>query len=355
MSAKRTTWSADAHVRVADYTLRPCRRLPVAARGQQQFAHASSSPSSTRRLKAAGTGCLSAFRLRTWASALLALWVCAATSFAATPALVNSAVTPGGRQTVGTIVVDSAIGGIGGSASVGTVIARHGAAGQLTDLANVAVSASATTVNENATSQLAATAVFTDATVSPLAATSVAWSASGGGLASVSASGLATAATVYQNTNGLARADYLGAFGTLTLSVLNVGTDDFGTYASDGLDDAWQVTHFGVGNANAAATADPDGDGQNNLLEYLAGTTPTSGASLFTVGINAANSQPRTVSFSPLAAGRTYTVEFTTDLRTRIFTALPPESLSEVNSVGYARDATATNAARFYRVRISLP
>jgi len=26
-----------------------------------------------------------------------------------------------------------------------------------------------------------------------------------------------------------------------------------------------------------------------------------------------------------------------------------------VNSVGYARDATATNAARFYRVRISLP
>lgn len=293
-------------------------------------------------------------RLRTWASALLALLACAATTFAATPALVNSAVTAGGRQTAGTIVVDSAIGGIGGSARVGTVLARHGAAGQLTDLASVAVSASAATMNEAATSQLAATAVFTDATVSPLAATSVAWSASGGGLASVNASGLATAATVYQNTNGIARADYLGAFGTLTLSVLNVGTDDFGTYAGDTLDDAWQVTHFGVGSASAAATADPDGDGQNNLLEFLAGTTPTSGASAFALGIAQTGASQRTVSFAPVTAGRTYTVEYATSLTTRNFTTLGGTPVDNAGTRSLTDTSTA-NAARFYRVRISLP
>lgn len=115
------------------------------------------------------------------------------------------------------------------------------------------------------------------------------------------------------------------------------------------------MQYFGLANASAAPTADPDGDGQNNLLEYLAGTTPTSGTSAFTVGISAASLVPPKVSFSPLAAGRTYTVEFTTNLTTRQFSALPAGSVSETNGVRYVKDDTATNAARFYRVRISLP
>jgi len=252
-------------------------------------------------------------------------------------------------------VVDSAIGGIGGSASVGTVIARHGAAGQLTDVQSIGVSATPTTVNEGSTSQLAATANFTDGTVLPLASASVSWSVSDGGLASVNTSGLATAATVYQNTNGVARAGYLGQFGTLTLSVLNVNTDDFGTYAGDMIDDAWQVAHFGLASTNAAATADPDGDGQNNLFEYLAGTTPTSAASVFTIGISATGAAQRTVSFSPITVGRTYAVEFTTNLVTRVFSVLPFGSVTETGGIRFVTDDTATNSARFYRVRISIP
>ncbi len=287
--------------------------------------------------------------------AFLSVWLLGGLATAATFDAVNTSLTAGGRQSVGTVVVDASVGGIGGSASLGTVIARHGVAGQLTDLQSVAVSASAASLNEGATRQLAATAVYTDGTTLTLAATAVTWSASGGALASVSAAGLATAATVYQNTNGLARADYLGAFGTLTLAVANVSTDDFNTYASDGLDDAWQVQHFGVGSASAAATADPDGDGQNNLVEYLAGTTPTSSTSAFNVGINAASLLPRTVNFSPLVAGRTYTVEFTTNLATRIFSALPFGLASDTNGIRYVTDGSPTNAARYYRVRISLP
>jgi len=319
--------------------------------------HSSSDWSADARVRSCGDNSI-AFRRqrqRTWASALLALLALLLPASAATPALVHSAATAGGRQTVGTVVVDSAIGGIGGSASVGTVIARHGAAGQLTDVQSIGVSATPTTVNEGSTSQLAATANFTDGTVLPLASASVSWSVSDGGLASVNTSGLATAATVYQNTNGVARAGYLGQFGTLTLSVLNVNTDDFGTYAGDMIDDAWQVAHFGLASTNAAATADPDGDGQNNLFEYLAGTTPTSAASVFTIGISATGAAQRTVSFSPITVGRTYAVEFTTNLVTRVFSVLPFGSVTETGGIRFVTDDTATNSARFYRVRISIP
>ncbi|HXI82944.1 MAG TPA: pectinesterase family protein [Verrucomicrobiae bacterium] len=43
---------------------------------------------------------------------------------------------------------------------------------------------------------------------------------------------------------------------------------------------AWQLSHFGCTNCpQAAASADPDGDGQNNLAEFLAGTDPNNSAS----------------------------------------------------------------------------
>jgi hypothetical protein len=48
-------------------------------------------------------------------------------------------------------------------------------------------------------------------------------------------------------------------------------------------------------------------------------------------------------------------VEFTTNLATRIFSALPFGSVSETNGIRYVSDGTATNAARFYRVRIARP
>ena len=42
----------------------------------------------------------------------------------------------------------------------------------------------------------------------------------------------------------------------------------------------WQILYFGsTTNANAAPSADPDGDGQNNLAEFLSGTNPTNSAS----------------------------------------------------------------------------
>ena len=46
----------------------------------------------------------------------------------------------------------------------------------------------------------------------------------------------------------------------------------------------WQLQYFGCTNCpQAAASADPDGDGQNNLAEFLSGTDPTNSASALRV------------------------------------------------------------------------
>ncbi len=71
---------------------------------------------------------------------------------------------------------------------------------------------------------------------------------------------------------------------------------------------AWLLAFNGLvanGDFEAAAGADPDGDGMKTWAEYVAGTDPTSAASVFLATIDAA----RNVHWSPHVSGRLYTVE----------------------------------------------
>ncbi len=54
--------------------------------------------------------------------------------------------------------------------------------------------------------------------------------------------------------------------------------------SGDGIPDAWKLINFGsLANPNAAANADPDGDGKTNLQEYRDGTNPNNPNSALTI------------------------------------------------------------------------
>jgi len=124
---------------------------------------------------------------------------------------------------------------------------------------------------------------------------------------------------------------------------------------------SWQIQYFGSTNNPAAdPNADPDGDGQNNLAEFLAGTDPTNGTSAlqitsvvvtgsdvvidWTAGLGTTN----VVQSNGGLPDGSYTTNFS-DLSTLII--LPPGS--GVTTTNYTDPSGATNVpARYYRIRL---
>ena len=188
----------------------------------------------------------------------------------------------GGRRAISTNYTND--GSVGEVAGISTVAApaetaKSGYLGQIYDITGLTLTAVSLNVNESTTDQLAAWQTLDDATFLAVPAASVAWSVQSGPLTGISASGLATAGIVFQDTAAAAQGIYLGNTGTLGLTVKIVNFDDFGSYGGDGLDDAWQNEYFGLNNPQAAPGADPDGDGENNAFEFTAGLGPTDPAS----------------------------------------------------------------------------
>jgi hypothetical protein len=130
----------------------------------------------------------------------------------------------------------------------------------------------------------------------------------------------------------------------------------------DGLPDWWRQQYFtGDGtttNSRSCATCDADGTGQNNLFKYAAGLDPTNPASVFALSIADVDSQPDQMSLAgnPLATGRTYTVQFNTDLLSGTYTNLTGFTGPQTNGNQLAiTDLNAGPSNKFYRVRISFP
>jgi hypothetical protein len=304
-------------------------------------------------------------RGRTWASdatkrtlPFLALTLFASTTFAASTVTTSTIDGGGLHATSANYAIDSSVGGIGGISSGGNISTLPGSVGQLTELVSISVTSTPNTVNENATSQLSATAAFDDNSVSVLAGSNITWASAIYPLASIDSNGLATASSVYATTNGVFSGFYLGSSSTGLVAVIDSNPDNFGSYAGDGIPDSWQVQYFGTNNPNATPGIDVDGTGQNNLFKYTAGLDPTNPASIFVLKIASVTGQPtqKNLIFNPIAGGRTYTVESKTNLVSTSYTPLASASapVTNLNQVTVT-DLNATPTAKFYHIHISLP
>jgi len=115
---------------------------------------------------------------------------------------------------------------------------------------------------------------------------------------------------------------------------------------ANGIPDNWESDYFGSP-TGADRDVDSDGDGMSNWSEYIAGTIPTNAASYLKVdGVSATGSAQ--VIFQAVA-GRTYTIEYTDDLTTAVWTRLGDVVPQPVNWTATVTDPAA-RPDRYYRI-----
>ena len=146
---------------------------------------------------------------------------------------------------------------------------------------------------------------------------------------------------------------------TLTASA----TGDLGTNATIVVRDhttpyqTWQMQYFHCTDCpSAAESADPDGDGQNNLAEFLAGTDPTNSVSVLRITSFSRESNNIRVTWT-MGAGRTNALQVTSGTGGSYTTNNFADHFIVTNTVGSTTNfldvGAATNAStRFYRVRL---
>ena len=272
----------------------------------------------------------------------------------------------GGRgQSTNYAVNGNAVGEFGAGANAVASSAAYtnkpGYVGELYDIISLGITAPpSNNLNETASRQLNAAPLADDATtLAALDPSTVAWSVVIGPISSISAGGLATAGNVYQGTPATVGGSAQGLNGQLNLNILNVGSDDFGAYAGDQIDDDWQVQYFGEPpNPLAGPNADPDGDGQNNSFEFTAGLIPNDPTSRFVLKVENVIGQPtqRNVIFNPLVSGRSYTPQCTSSLIVPAsWATLTGTTQSDNGSERTVTDLDAATAPKFYRVHITRP
>jgi hypothetical protein len=122
----------------------------------------------------------------------------------------------------------------------------------------------------------------------------------------------------------------------------------------------WQLQFFGCTDCvQAAASADPDGDGQNNLAEFLSGTNPTNNASTLRITSAVPQNSDVVITWSTVG-GHTNEVQATAGdanggYITNFVAISSPIIISGTGdtTTNYVDVGGATNApARYYRIRL---
>lgn len=262
----------------------------------------------------------------------------------------------GARSASVSYASDSSGGGVSGIATAGSPATslKGGYIGQLSEVVAVQLAATPTTLNEGTSRQIFATALLDDVTTTALLGSDLVWSVLSGPVSGVSSSGLATAANVYQDTAATVQGSYRSVSGTLGLTIVNVGTDDLGIYAGDGIPDTWQAQYFGTNNPLGTATADASGTGQTNLLKYTAGLDPLDPASRLLTQVGGSGAS-HTIIINPRLPDRTYTVQFSTNLGVGGWQELTGATIEDNGSIRTVTDLDAASTRKFYRVQISFP
>jgi hypothetical protein len=235
--------------------------------------------------------------------------------------------------------------------------AKHGFLAQIYERVGFGLVAAPATVDEAGTRQILGGDAIDDGTLlSVVPGGSITWSILSGPLTGISATGLVTAGIVAQNTPASVQGMLGGDTATLPLTVLNTIADNFGSYASDGLPDDFQVQYFGFDNPLAAPNLDVDGDGQTNYFEWVTGLSPISGASRFETELAVPDGQ-MPVTFGPCFPDRTYTLLYSLDLSPGSWQTIPGAIVLPIDANGFCTiiDPSPGDERRFYRVEINFP
>ncbi|MGA2175283.1 MAG: alpha-L-rhamnosidase C-terminal domain-containing protein [Verrucomicrobiota bacterium] len=118
----------------------------------------------------------------------------------------------------------------------------------------------------------------------------------------------------------------------------------------------WAAAWFGTNAANpaiAGMAADPDGDGQSNYSEFIAGTDPTNPQSKFQIG-GVIQSNALSVSLSGVA-GRAYALQRTASLAAAVWSGVATNGPLAASQTIVLTDPHTPSPGAFYRVAVSLP
>jgi hypothetical protein len=119
----------------------------------------------------------------------------------------------------------------------------------------------------------------------------------------------------------------------------------------DGLPDIWEITFALNPNDPSDAASDADGDGRNNREEYLAGTDPRNGSSVFAARVVPGPGTGQwTVRFVAIA-GKPYSVLFKNSLSDATWTKLSDvPAQGATGEIGVVDSGASGMARRFYQV-----
>ena len=146
--------------------------------------------------------------------------------------------------------------------------------------------------------------------------------------------------------------DVAGHFTRLTRTVFTGQPID---HVGDGIPDWWRQQYFG-GNGmttnipGSCATCDPDGDGMNNLAEFLAGSDPTSNVSSFRIVSIGQQPDGSCQVIWTSVPGINYQVWATTNLSTS-FTAVSGTVPSAGATTSY-NDTQAGGETKYYKIKV---